>query len=152
MSGLEADIDKQFKSLASDAEKRASAQALQSGKGSKEAFAIGRQAAKDTEQRLRGNFERTGELPLGISRDIAQLSRSPAVEEAIGRVPPPVVSVTINNQTVTLSIGEFNQEIDASSVRGGPQELGQGSQTGFLGGLEQLLGRAVQNIATPVKV
>lgn len=117
-TGLQAQIDAQFKQMAADAELRASARALREGKSPKEAFKIGKEAAKATEQRLKRRFEETGELPAGISRDIQSLASSPAVEDAIGRVPPPVISVTNNVNNVTVSGNTFETNVDARLTDG----------------------------------
>ena len=151
-TGLQAEIEGQFKSLSADAEMRASAQALREGKAPKEAFAIGKQAAKDVEGRLRSNFDSTGQLPVGISRDIQSLSRSPSVEDSIGRVPPPVISVVNNVNNVTISGNEFSANVDASAAAGSASDMGAAASAAMMRMLHKDLGRAVQNILPQTKV
>jgi hypothetical protein len=152
-TGLEADIEKKFKAVASETEMRESARALREGKPAEEAFKIGREAAKQTEARLRKQFADTGELPVGISRDIEQLARSPAVEESIGRVAPPVISVVNNVTNVTVSGNEFRTEVEANMSAGVTvDELTTQSARATMRLINAELGRAVENLNPQTRV
>jgi chemotaxis protein histidine kinase CheA len=153
LTGLEKQVDEQIRELAGNAELRVSAQALQEGKAPKEAFELGKAAAAQTEGRLRQRFEDTGELPMGIARDIDQLAHSPAVEESIGRVPPPVISVVNNVTNVTVSGNEFSTEVNANLAQGVTvRELTQETAAATLRMVKTELGTAVSNILPKVRV
>jgi hypothetical protein len=152
-TGLEAQIEQRFKAISSQAELRESARALREGKSGEEAFAIGREAAKQTEQRLRQRFDATRELPEGIARDIDQLARSPAVEESIGRVPPPVISVVNNVNNVTVTGNEFRTEVEANMAAGVTvAELTKESARATMRLINTELGDAVSNLKPTQKV
>ncbi len=152
-TGLEAQVESQFKELSGNAEMRVSAQALQEGKAPDEAYALGREAAKQTEARLRKNFNDTGELPMGISRDIDQLAHSPAVEESIGRVPPPVISVVNNVTNVTVSGNQFDTNVEAHMKDGiSVTELSKQTAEATMRMIRGEVGEAVANIMPQIRV
>ena len=151
-TGLEAQIEAQFKEAAARAEVGASARALQEGKSGKDAFALGREAAKQTEERLRRNFENTGALPEGIARDVESLARSPAVEDSIGRVPPPVITVTNNVTNVTVSGNDFQTSVEASLSGVTVSELTQATNRATMRMVKQELGEAVANLMPRMRV
>ena len=152
LTGLEKQVEGQFKELANAAEVRVSAQALEQGKSPSEAFALGKEAAKQTEERLRTRFAETGELPIGISRDISQLARAPSVEESIGRVPPPVISVVNNVTNVTVSGNEFSTEVDAQLQGVTANELSREVSAATMKMVKTELGAAIQNVLPKVRV
>ena len=151
-TGLEAQIESSFKEAADRAEVGASARALQEGKSGKEAFALGREAAKQTEARLRRNFDETGALPEGIARDVQSLARSPAVEDSIGRVPPPVITVTNNVTTITVSGNDFKTSVEASLSGVTVSELTRETNRATMRMVKTELGEAVANLMPKVRV
>ena len=66
-TGLEAQIEQQISQLAQQAEIRASAEAIQAGQSTQDAFRVGRETARATEARLRAQVERGHEdvVPAG---------------------------------------------------------------------------------------
>lgn len=149
-SGLEAQLDQQIGQLAAQAEIRASAQALKSGAGSKEAFQAGRDAAKQTESQIRNRFEETGELPIGIERDITRLAQSPSVEAEIGRVPPPVISVKNEDNSITINNPKITNEIMAQVTSAG--ELAASTASEFARNLREAVAQARDNLDPRVRV
>jgi chemotaxis protein histidine kinase CheA len=153
LTGLEKQVDEQIKELSGNAELRVSAQALREGKAPAEAFELGKAAAKQTEDRIRQRFNDTGELPMGIARDIDQLAHSPAVEESIGRVPPPVISVVNHETNVTVSGNTFTTDVNANLAQGVTvRELTQETAAATMRMVKTELGTAVSNILPKVRV
>jgi hypothetical protein len=153
LTGLEKQVDEQIKELSGNAELRVSAQALREGKAPAEAFELGKAAAKQTEDRIRQRFNDTGELPMGIARDIDQLAHSPAVEESIGRVPPPVISVVNNETNVTVSGNTFTTDVNANLAQGVTlRELTAETEAATMRMVKKELGTAVSNILPKVRV
>jgi chemotaxis protein histidine kinase CheA len=153
LTGLEKQVDEQIRELSGNAELRVSAQALREGKAPAEAFELGKAAAKQTEDRIRQRFNDTGELPMGIARDIDQLAHSPAVEESIGRVPPPVISVVNHETNVTVSGNTFTTDVNANLAQGVTvRELTQETAAATMRMVKTELGTAVSNILPKVRV
>jgi hypothetical protein len=120
---LTADIDKQIEKLSEEAGRRAAARAqLRGGVSREEINKIELTERRMVKERLTSRFMETGELPPGLAADLVQAAAIPNIEQAGGRLAPPVV--TVNNQRIEVKGNTFRAEV---MVQGGvsatPQQV-----------------------------
>ena len=142
------EIDK----LAAQAGERAGAEATiraqQSGGSGVDAFAEAESVRKSTRDRLLDNFSRTGALPPGMQADLRQLQKLPNVQESLGAVAPPVISVT--NIKVDLAVGEVSVG-EGGTFAGSAREIAREINSAVDSRLGMHVGEAIANL-TPAEI
>ena len=112
--GLEKLVLSRVDSLSEEAGEREGARLIsagteKTGMTTEQALAAGQDKRAKVRDKLLNDFYSTGKLPPGVRSDLQRMAQIPSVEDQIGNIAPPVISVTnikVDARVNTMNVGE----------------------------------------------
>jgi chemotaxis protein histidine kinase CheA len=142
-------VMKDIEKLAMQAGQREAARAIAAGVTPDEVNRRELQRRGQVQTQLTKRFEETGELPPGITQDLAQISNLPNVEQVGGRVAPPVI--TVNNYRVDVTGNTFEANVAVGGTTATPAEIAGAFRDQARPVFYEDLGRAIVNNTTTLR-
>lgn len=146
---LTAQVAKDIEKLAEQAGQREAARAIAAGEKPEEVNRRELARRKQVQSSLSTRFAETGELPPGITQDLAQVANLPNIEQVGGRVAPPVISVT--NMRFDVSNNTFEANIEVAGTSATPGEIAQAVLSQARPVHWEDFGRAIMNQVTTLR-
>lgn len=146
---LTGQVQKDIEKLAMQAGQREAARAIAAGATPDEVNRRELQRRGQVQTQLETRFRETGELPPGITQDLAQVANLPNVEQVGGRLAPPVI--TVNNQRIEVTGNTFEANIMVEGTSATPGEIAQAAIGQARPVLFEDLGRAILNNTTTLR-
>lgn len=142
-------VEKDIEKLAEQAGQREAARAIQAGATPEEVNRRELARRGQVQTALTTRFRETGELPPGITSDLAQVANLPNIEQVGGRLAPPVV--TVNNYKFDVTGNTFQANVTVGGTSATAGEIADAAIARARPVLWEDLGRAIMNNTTTLR-
>jgi hypothetical protein len=146
---LTAQVEKDIEKLAEQAGQREAARAIQAGATPEEVNRRELARRGQVQTALTTRFRETGELPPGITQDLAQVANLPNIEQVGGRMAPPVI--TVNNYKFDVTGNTFQANVSVGGTTATAGEIADAAIARARPVLWEDFGRAIMNNTTTLR-